>query len=207
MSAIGRLQPFAWLYTQWLVLTQSGRMQSGKYLVQCVGTQLLFCLAIVVTASTSVSYAEERIEVSFPIAETQESEKQELERYRKRQGNFWCDPVEFDVEEFFKLAERIQSGESDVRSSIVSVRIRDEKPLEYRGSTSWVEKDGNAVEWGGNLVGAEDFEAHFIVLPTRGRADAIMDSAAGSYRLHSSIYSRIFILCEFDPNRLGHKID
>jgi hypothetical protein len=166
-----------------------------------------FMVALATVAPTSAASAQERIDISFPIAEMQEAEERELERHRKRPGNFWCDPVDFDVNQILKLAEKVQSGEVEVHSSVIAVRIRDREPLEYHGTYSWVEEGGGVAEWSGRLAGSEDFDAGFIVVPARRRADAILDSEGGSFRLHTSLYSRIFILCEFDPNRLGRKID
>ena len=165
-------------------------------------------LVVIATfAWTSAAAQERQIEISFPVVETQGAEEKELEKKRKRPSSYWCDPVEFDVNAVFKLTEQVKFGEVDVQSSIVVVQIRGKGPLTYKGEYSWVEKDGKAAEWRGRLEGAEDFGAWMVLNPKLGTAEAVFDSEHGSYRLYTSAFKRIFYLCEFDPNRLPHKID
>lgn len=166
----------------------------------------VLALLFVVSPSSPFAQSADHIPISFSLTEVQEAARQELERHRKRPSTYWCDPVDFDQDQIFELAKRIESGAITVESSVVSVQIRSEKPAIYRGSYSWYSKEKDVVEWVGEALGNEAHTVHFII-QGRGRSDAIITSEAGSFRLRTSLYSKNYLLCEFDPTYPGHKID
>ena len=173
--------------------------------------QLIISLftAFAIAALMSAAFAQERIEISFPIVETQESEARELEKKRRLSGRYWCDPVDFDTTAILDLAKKIQSGDVGVQSTAVRIEIRSES-LDYLGESSQVvetaEGDKLAV-WIGRLAGAQGFRAAFVVAPNLGHTFARIDSDKGTFRLDTFASQRIFVICEYDPTRLGRKID
>lgn len=153
-----------------------------------------------------VAQAEDRVEITFPVAEVQEAAEQELLRYRKRPINYWCDPVDFATDYIFELAKRIESQGTSVEMSVVSIQIRSEKPVEFWGSYSWISDDQDVVEWAGKLADNEDHTVHFIIR-AQGYADGLIKSEDGSFRLYTSLYKRNYLLCEYDPAYPDRKID
>lgn len=185
-------------------LFDSSALQSTTIMRMRIRSVLAVLASVAIGSSVS---AQDRVEISFPVVETRGAETSELQRRRRRTGHYWCDPVSFDISAVLELTERVQSGEVDIESSTLVVGIRDKEQLTYRGEYSSVEEGAKTATWVGRLEGAEDFVASLILQPAAGRATALFDSEQGTYRLFASQRSRIFFLCELDPNQLPRRID
>ena len=171
------------------------------------GNQMaIFALALCMLGLSASVHSEDRVEIDFAPAESSDAVEQELNRHRERPSNYWCDNVSFDGEGIYNLASRIEAGDTELEASFVTVRVGDSDLASYQGTESWISDDKDVAEWVGTTLDSEPYVAHFIVRKN-GRADAVMHSKSGSFRLRTTLRPQFFLICRFDPSHPGRNID
>ena len=166
-------------------------------------------LILVLGASASDSGQPEELEFRFPLAVVEPPDQRTLVRYRNRPTNFQCDLVEFSTDRLVDLILRIDSGETVVTDSTVTLFPLGRDGVRFVGFYSNTNKEDGApgpYEWAGRMSDQSYFKASFIISKNK-RVSGKIDTPEGMYSMSQSNWSGDQFLCEVDPSVLPRKID